>query len=195
MQLTVHGRQLEVTDWIREYVEKKVNRLERYLPQMQEIRAELTQSETRAADDRFTAQLTVWANGQLLRAEESTSDIFASIDATVDKMSKQVRRFKGRRFQSRRRASAAASMEAEMTDTAAPFVEEGEAEEPFDGNIIRRKQFALEPMGEEQALEQMELLGHDFYVFFNTEVNSVNVIYRRHDGNYGLLQPEMNQTA
>jgi len=193
MQLTVHGRQLEVTDWIREYVEKKVNRLERYLPQMQEIRAELTQSETRAADDRYTAQLTVWANGQLLRAEESTSDIFASIDATVDKMSKQVRRFKGRRFQSRRRASAAASMEAEMTDAALAVTEDGEPQEAFDGNIIRRKQFALEPMGEEEALEQMELLGHDFFVFFNHEVNSVNVIYRRHDGNYGLLQPAMTQ--
>ncbi len=194
MQLTVHGRHLEVTDWIREYVEKKVNRLERYLPQMQEIRAELTQTETRAADDRYTAQLTVWANGQLLRAEESTSDIFASIDATVDKMSKQVRRFKGRRFQSRRRASAAASLEAEMTDNNGVVLsEEGEPQDTFDGNIIRRKQFTLEPMGEEEALEQMELLNHDFYVFFNNEVNTVNVIYRRHDGNYGLLQPAMSQ--
>jgi putative sigma-54 modulation protein len=187
MQLTVHGRHLEVTDWIRQYIEKKVDRIERYLPQMQEIRAELTQSETRAAADRYTAQITVWANGQILRAEESTSDIFASIDATVDKMAKQVQRFKGRRFQSRRRASAAANMEAEMSDLA-PSQEE--ATPAFDGNIIRRKQFVLEPMNEE-ALEQMELLGHDFFVFFNPEVKAVNVIYRRRDGNYGLLQPVM----
>lgn len=190
MQLTVHGRHLEVTDWIREYIDKKVNRLERYLPQMQEMRAELTQSETRAAADRYTAQITVWANGQILRAEESTSDIFASIDATIDKMASQLQRFKGRRYESRRRASAAASMEAEMNDLL-PVAEEEEPEAGFDGAIIRRKQFAVEPMNEEEALEQMELLGHDFFLFFNPDVNAVNVIYRRRDGNYGVLQPKM----
>jgi len=188
MQLTVHGRHLEVTDWIRQYIEKKVDRIQRYLPQIQELRAELTQSETRAAADRYTAQITVWANGQILRAEESTSDIFASIDATIDKMAKQVQRFKGRRFQSRRRASAAASMEAEM-NALEPVVEEMEPDAAFDGNIIRRKQFVLEPMNEEEAMEQMELLGHDFFIFFNPDTNTVNVIYRRRDGNYGLLQP------
>ena len=186
MQLTVHGRHLEVTDWIHKYIEKKVNRLERYLPQVQEMRAELTQSETRAAADRYTAQITLWANGQILRAEESTSDIFASIDATIDKMANQLQRFKGRRFHSRRRAAAAASMEAEM----APAPEEVEPEEDA-GAIIRRKQFPLEPMNEQEALEQMELLGHDFFVFFNPEAKAVNVIYRRRDGNYGLLQPTM----
>lgn len=191
MQLTVHGRHLEVTDWVRQYVEKKVTRLERYLPQMQEIRAELTQSETRAADDRYTAQITLWANGQILRAEESTSDIFASIDATVDKMASQMQRFKGRRFQSRRRASAAASMEAEMNDLLPVVQEDGEAEPKFDGSIIRRKQFVVEPMNEEEAVEQMELLAHDFFVFFNPDVNAVNVLYRRRDGNYGLLQPAL----
>ncbi len=191
MQLTVHGRHLEVTDWVRQYIEKKVSRLERYLPQMQEIRAELTQSETRAAADRYTAQITLWANGQILRAEESTSDIFASIDATVDKMASQMQRFKGRRFQSRRRASAAASMEAEMNDLLPVVQEEGEAEPQFDGSIIRRKQFVVEPMNEEEAVEQMELLAHDFFVFFNPEANAINVLYRRRDGNYGLLQPAM----
>lgn len=190
MQLTVHGRNVEVTDWVREYVEKKVTRLERYLPQMKEIRAELTHSATRSADDRYTAQVTVWANGQILRAEESTSDIFASIDATIDKMSKQVRRFKGRRYDSRRRAAAAASLEVEMNGGTPLAIEEEEEVESAAGQIVRRKQFMVEPMNEEEALEQMELLGHDFFVFFNPDSNAVNVIYRRkEDGNYGLLQP------
>ncbi|MBX3012773.1 MAG: ribosome-associated translation inhibitor RaiA [Caldilineaceae bacterium] len=188
MELTVHGRHLEVTDWIRQYIEKKVNRLERYLPQVQELRAELTQSETKAAADRYTAQITLWANGQILRAEESTSDIFASIDASIDKMANQLQRFKGRRFQSRRRAAAAASMEAEMNDQL-PATQEGVEDEEDAGSILRRKQFVLEPMNEEEALEQMELLGHDFFVFFNPDVKAVNVVYRRRDGNYGLLQP------
>ena len=192
MQLTVHGRNVEVTDWVREYVENKVTRLERYLPQMKEIRAELTQRATRSADDRYTAQVTVWAGGQILRAEESTSDIFASIDATIDKMAKQVRRFKGRRYDSKRRAAAAASMEVEMNGVVPVGVEEAEEAEVAAGQIIRRKQFVVEAMHEEEALEQMELLGHDFFVFFNPESKGINVIYRRkEDNDYGLLQPLM----
>ena len=192
MQLPVHGRNVEVTDWVREYVEKKVTRLERYLPQMKEIRAELTQRATRSADDRYTAQVTVWAGGQILRAEESTSDIFASIDATIDKMAKQVRRFKGRRYDSKRRAAAAASMEVEMNGVVPVGVEEAEEAEVAAGQIIRRKQFVVEAMHEEEALEQMELLGHDFFVFFNPESKGINVIYRRkEDNDYGLLQPLM----
>ena len=192
MQLTVHGRNVEVTDWVREYVENKVTRLERYLPQMKEIRAELTQRATRSADDRYTAQVTVWAGGQILRAEESTSDIFASIDATIDKMAKQVRRFKGRRYDSNRRAAAAASMEVEMNGVVPVGVEEAEEAEVAAGQIIRRKQFVVEAMHEEEALEQMELLGHDFFVFFNPESKGINVIYRRkEDNDYGLLQPLM----
>jgi putative sigma-54 modulation protein len=186
MQLIVHGRNVEVTELVREYVEKKVGKLERYLPQGREARAELTHSPTRAANDRYTAQITIWANGQILRAEEATSDIFASIDAAVDKLSSQIARFKGRRFEGRRRASAAASIEAEMT----PATEEAVAEEE-GGQIIRRKQFVVQPMSEEEALEQMELLGHDFFVFLNPAVNRINVIYRRRDGNYGLLQPSI----
>lgn len=189
MELTVHGRNLEVNDVIRGYVAKKVDRLERYLPQIREVRAELTQRETRSADDRFTAQMTLWSNGQILRAEESTSDIFASIDATIDKMSKQVRRFKGRRFDSKRRASAAVSMEAEMNDPALPPEEEELA--IAVGKIVRRKEFILQPMSEEDALEQMELLGHDFFIFINPDVNAINVLYRRRDEHYGLLQPQM----
>ena len=138
MQLTVHGRNVEVTDWVREYVENKVTRLERYLPQMKEIRAELTQRATRSADDRYTAQVTVWAGGQILRAEESTSDIFASIDATIDKMAKQVRRFKGRRYDSKRRAAAAASMEVEMNGVVPVGVEEAEEAEVAAGQVVDR---------------------------------------------------------
>lgn len=190
MELIVHGRNVEVTDWIHEYVAKKVGKLERYMPQATDVRAELTHSPTRSADDRYTAQLTMWANGQILRTEESTGDIFASIDASVDKMYGQIRRFKGRRFESRRRASAAASAEAELAALTVPEELESE-EEATHGQILRRKEFVLQPMGEDEAIEQMELLGHDFYVFLNPDSRSVNVIYRRRDGNYGLLLPHI----
>jgi len=185
MELNVHGRNVEVTDWIQQYIEKKVAKLERFLPQVRDANAELTHSETRAAADRYTAQITLWTNGQILRAEESTSDIFASIDAAVDKLSRQIKRFKGRRYDNRRRAAVAASVEAEMSEE----TPEETTPEEESGNIIRRKQFVLQPMNEEEALEQMELLGHDFYVFFNPDTKSTNIIYRRKDGNYGLIEP------
>ncbi len=185
MKVIVHGRNVEVTDWIVEYVEKKVKRLERHLPNVNEVRAELSQAPTRSAADRYTAQLTMWSNGQILRAEETTSDIFASIDAVVDKIARQIERFKGRVTKERRRASAAVAKQADIAATTIT-----DEEEPA-GQIIRRKQFPVQPMNEEEAVEQMELLGHDFFVFFNPETRSTNVLYRRKDGNYGLLQPQL----
>jgi putative sigma-54 modulation protein len=190
MKVMVHGRNVDVTDYVKEYVTKKVGKLERYLPQIGEVRAELTQNMTRSADDRFTSQITIWTNGQILRAEESTSDIFASIDATVDKMSSQIRRFKGRRYDNRRRASHVVTREAEVAAVAATE-EMSEAEEEAV-RIIRRKEFMIQPMDEDEAVEQMELLGHDFFVFFNPQAKAVNVIYKRRDGNYGLLQPQVS---
>lgn len=192
MQLLVHGRNVEVTDWIREYVTKKVGRLERYLNQVSDARIELTQNATRAAGDRFTAQLTIWSNGHILRAEESTADILVSVDATVEKMSQQIRRFKGRRYQNRRRQSAAMNAEVELAATmVAEADEEEEGEEVPVAKIVRRKEFVLQPLDEEEAVAQMELLGHDFYVYFDVEAKAVNVVYRRRDGQYGLLQPRM----
>jgi putative sigma-54 modulation protein len=188
MQLLVHGRNVEITDWIREYLQKKVGKLDRFLPQVSDARVELSHNATRAADDRYTAQITFWVNGQILRAEEATSDIFASIDAAVDKMSRQVRRFKDRRYQSKRRASVAASTEAQL---AAVMVEELPDDEEEEGHIIRRKEFVLEPMNEQEALAQMELLGHDFFVYYDLEAQGVNVLYRRRDGQFGLLQPRI----
>ncbi len=187
MELTIHARNLEMTDWIRQYVEKKVKRLERYLPQARELRIDLVHNETRAAADRYTAQLTMWANGQILRAEESTGDIFASIDAAVDIMYRQIERYKGRRYQNRRRNAAANAV---YMETAPPLLEEDEGEEEAP-RIVRVKEFVAEPMDPEEAIEQMELLGHDFYVFFNPDTKSLNVVYRRRDGNYGLLQPQI----
>ena len=189
MELLIHGRNVEITDWIREYVEKKVGRLERYLPQAREARVELNHSETRAATDRYTAQLTIWSNGQILRAEESSNDIFAAIDVVVDKMYRQIERFKGRRFQRKRRAAAANAVTAEMAATLAE--EAMTAEEEEAPRIVRTKRFFVEPMSPEEAVEQLELLGHDFYVFYNVDTGTINVIYRRKDGNYGLLQPEL----
>lgn len=186
MKLDVHGRNIEITDWIREYIEKKVSRLERYLPQAREARADLVHADTRAAADRYTAQLTIWANGQILRAEETTGDIFAAIDAIADKMYRQIDRYKGKRFASKRRESASIA-EAEMLAYMADSEEDTEEER---GTVVRSKRFVAQPMNVEEAIEQMELLGHDFFIFYSMDEGSMNVVYKRRDGNYGLLQPQ-----
>ena len=188
MQLNVHGRNIEINEWIEEYVEKKVSKLERFINGgLDDVRAELTQSNTRSDEDRYTFQVTMRANKQILRAEESTGDIFASIDAAVDKLTRQVKRSVERR-RSKRRQGVATNTDAVM---AAAAVREEVADDEDAGRIIRRKQFLLEPMDEDEALDQLELLGHDFYLFFNPDANAVNLVYRRKDGNYGLLQPEI----
>jgi len=189
MQLLVHGRNVEVTDWIRDYVNKKVGRLERYLNNVTDARIELSHNATRAAGDRYTAQLTMWSNGHILRAEESTGDILVSIDAVVEKMSQQIYRFKGRRYQNRRRQSAALNAEVQMAATM--VAEEDEIEEEDVAKIVRRKEFILQPLDEEEAVAQMELLGHDFFVYYDVDARAINVVYRRRDGQYGLLQPRL----
>jgi putative sigma-54 modulation protein len=177
MQLIIQGKNMEVTDRLREYVEKKVGKLDRYLPTITEARMELSVESARSAKDRQVAQLTVRSKGTFLRAEERTADMFASIDAIVDKMYRQIVRYKGKRYGRGRGPGEI------------PPVEEFEEEEPR--RIVRTKRFQVAPMDEEEAVEQMELLGHDFFVFFNVNTNEVNVIYRRKDGNYGLIEPEL----
>jgi len=190
VNLIVTGRNVDVTDRMEEYIEKKVGKLARHLPQLDEVRAELSYTDTRSADDRYTCQLTIWDSRRILRAEVSTGDIFASIDAGVEKLSRQIERVEGRR-KKRRRASVAANMEAVMAATAPPEEQSDEGNNTGQGHIVRRKRFVMQPMNEEEAQEQMELLGHDFFLFFNPDENAVNLIYRRRDGDFGLLQPEL----
>jgi putative sigma-54 modulation protein len=182
MQLTITGKNLEITDSLRKYVEKKIGRLDRYLPNIQDARVELEVENTRAAKDSQIAQVTLRTKQGLMRAEEASADMFASIDAVFDKMQRQVDRFKGKRWSKRAGGETAAQA------PAMPAEEEAAEERP---KISRVKRFAMTPMDEEEAIQQMELLGHDFYVFFNVNQGQINVIYRRRTGEYGLIQPEL----
>lgn len=191
MQLTVKGRNIEITDRLRSYVEKKIGKLDRYLPEMAEARVELAEEASQKSSQRQVAQVTVWSNGTLLRAEERSSDIFTSIDAVAEKLHRQIRRYKGKRRRKLERAQAIAVAAEVYEHTDLVEQVEEEEEEFFEGRVVRTKRFALTPMSEDEAIDQMELLGHDFFVFFNAVDAAVNVLYRRSDGNYGLLQPEL----
>ncbi len=186
MQPSITGKNLEITDSLRKYVEKKIGRLDRYLPSIVDARVELEVEDTRAAKDSQIAQVTVRTKQATLRAEESSADMFASIDAVFDKMQRQIDRFKGKRWSKRTAA------EEEPVPATVEAIAVSEEEVPEEHHRISRvKRFAMLPMDEEEAIEQMELLGHDFYVFFNANLNQINVVYRRRSGDYGLIQPEL----
>ncbi len=188
MQLTITGKNIEINDTLRSYVEKKIGRLDRYLPNVIDGRVELEKAEgARAAEDRQVAQVTLRTKNAVLRAEEASNDIFASIDAVVEKMQRQADRYKNKRRAKR-------NEDAQRIEAASVLGEVAEADEVLDEErpaVSRVKQFHMIPMDEEEAIAQMELLGHDFYVFFNMNQNQINVLYRRRNGEYGLIQPEL----
>jgi len=191
MEIVVRGRNVNVTERVQEYVEKKVGKLERYLPIIDEARMELSQEDTRSAQHRMIAQLTVRSRGRILRAEERDQDVFAAIDLVTEKMQRQITRFKDRLYS---RGQVRGAETVRVPEVAEPAVEadvEMVAEAEPVGSIVRTKTFLVTPMNPEEAIEQMELLGHDFFVFYNSEVDGINVIYRRRSGDYGLLQPEL----
>jgi putative sigma-54 modulation protein len=190
MPMILKGKNIEITDWLHEYVEKKVDKLDRYMPEIQEVRVELSVEKTRSSQDRQVAQITVRSNGLILRAEERTDDMFSAIDAVVDKMHRQIVRYKGKRID-RWQGQRASRGEAELPPLEEEILEELAEEQEMDRRIVRVKRFAVSPMEEDEAIEQMELLGHDFFVFFNPNSGKLSVLYRRKDGNYGLLEPEL----
>ena len=191
MQLVIKGRNMEVNDRLREYVEKKIGKMQKFLPDVQEIRVELAEEKSRKTSEREVVQVTMRSNGTLLRAEERNSDIYAAIDAVADKLNGQINRFKGKRRRKMERAQVAQVEALETEYISAAMEPVAEEEEVFEGRIVRTKRFSMVPMNEDEAIDQMELLGHDFFVFYNAASDSINVLYRRSDGNFGLLQPEL----
>lgn len=186
MELTVHSHNMEITPRIQTYVEKKVSRLDRYLSTLSDVRVDLSTENTRNAVERQVAQITARdERGTILRAEERSNDMFAAIDAVVDKLYRQINRYRGKRRRKIRGSAGELNIEEPLP------IEDIETEEE-DRRIVRYKKFLLHPMSADEAIEQMELLGHDFFVFFDTEAEGINVLYRRRDGDYGVLQPELD---
>ena len=186
VNVEINVRNLDLNERLEDYVTKKVSRLDRYLDILEEAKVDLNYAKSaRNAQDRQVAQLTVRGRGVLLRAEERTDDIFASVDAVMDKIYRQIERFKGRRWRSRGDGRSAA-------DFASVTVNAGAEGVDFEETVVRRKRLPLSPMDEREAVEQMGLLSHeDFFVFLNIETNEVNLLYRRRDGSLGLIETEI----
>ena len=188
MELSVNGRNMEVTTRLRNYVEKKTVKLDRYMPDLAEVHVDLSETNARSAVERQVAQITIRDNrGTILRAEERSNDMFASIDAVVDKLYRQISRYRGKRRSKWRGGS-----DGEELVMGEPLPLEEEIVDSDQPGIVRTKRFNMRPMGSEEAVDQIELLGHDFFVFYNADTQAVNVLYRRRDSNYGLLQPDLD---
>lgn len=183
-QVTIHTRNMNLRDVTEDYVNKKVVKFSRHLPIIDDIRVDLShEKNARDANDRNSAQITLMGKKLLLRVEERSSDLMAAIDMAVEKMDRQIRRYKGKNWNKKQHGA----LPDEFLDL--PDFDE---EEDFEPEIVRHKEFTLYPMDEMEALEQMKMLGHEnFFIFYNANTSSVNVLYKRRNGTYGLIEPEI----
>ena len=173
MNVTITGKNMEVTDYLRELALKKIEKLDKYFPQ--DTNAQVVMSVEKS---RHIIEVTIPYRGGVIRGEEVTGDMYASIDNVVAKLDRQIQKHKTRLSKSLRYDDAPAQ---------ADYADERESNGP---EIVRVKRFVMKPMTVEEAMLQIELLGHNFFVFTNAETEQINVLYTRKDGNYGLIEPE-----
>lgn len=189
MELNIRTNGVKVSDGLREFIDKRMSKLDRLADHVVDAQLELKSEKTRTGAETATAQITLQTGKHILRAEAEAPEIAKAIDTAIDKLVSQVRKFNSRK--SRRGAKPLY----ELVEPAPVAVEDPEVEEMDEleakiGQIARTKTFQMDPMGVETAIEQMELVGHDFFFFRNEEDHTFTVLYRRKDGSYGLLAPD-----
>lgn len=190
LEVAIFPKNLELTDRISGYVNKKITKLDRFLNDIEDTRVDLAYIKSaRNPSDRQVAQITIRGRGYILRTEERSDDIFTAVDLALEKMQRKIERFKGKRSRGRGDGTPAAEVAPETQAATETATETTMEETPV---IARRKAFNLVPMDEMEAIEQMSQLGHEnFFVFYNANTNSVNVLYHRRDGTYGLIEPTL----
>lgn len=189
MDIQIKNRNGKVTERQRTYIEEKLHKLERYLDGIGDVVVDLSKAQLRGAGETHIAQVTLQLpQGPILRAEERDSDLFAAVDTLHDSLQRQITRYKDKHF----RRGKIRRMGGQLFDVNANGIEREPAETGTDETpqLVRTKTFAYKPMYSDEAIEQMELLGHSFFVFTDADTEQVNVVYRRRDGNYGLIVPE-----
>jgi putative sigma-54 modulation protein len=183
-RVEVQARNIHLTEKIRDYVNKKAGNLAHYLPLIEEVHVELAYYKAaRSINDRNAVQITAHGKGFVLRTEERADEVLAAFDSAIDNMQRQIERYKGKRFHGRGDGRSAAEVAEDIIDD-----ETGE----LSPLVARRKKFVLYPMSEDEAVIQMRNLGHDnFFIFYNVATSKINVLYRRRNGSYGLIEPEV----
>jgi ribosomal subunit interface protein len=175
---------------LREYARRRIGKLDRYLPAVQDAVVEVRRENTRAAQQRYVVEVTMTVRGAVLRAEERAADPRVAVDEVADALGRQVRRHKDKLYRSGRSAHAARhAEESERAPGPEDMLPPEEEEEVLPGRVVRVKRFDIKPMTVEEAAEQMELLGHTFFLFFDAAERRYALLYRRRDGDYGLIIP------
>lgn len=185
MEMDIRGKKLQLSAAVETYINKKMGKLSHLLPTIVETKVEISKEKAKSPTNRYVVQVTVRSNGVLIRAEEREADVYAAIDAADDVIRKQIERYKGKYYLNRRAARHRKELEAPAE------LDEGAAPAPASEVVVKAKRFPVKLMSVEEASVQMELLGHDFFIFLNADNSSFNVLYRRKDGAYGLIEPEV----
>lgn len=193
MHVTVTGRNIELTPSLKDYLIEKLKRAQKHFDQPLDATALLSVAKNPSIANNQTAEVTLKVNGTVIRGEESTENMYASIDLVADKIERQLRKYKTRYWQ--RSTGKNHKDTAQVVDVSAEedddfSIERAITFEPIKPKIVRSKKFPLKPMRPEEAASHMDLLGHDFFMFINSETGQVNTVYHRRDGNYGLIEPE-----
>ncbi|WP_018749974.1 ribosome hibernation-promoting factor, HPF/YfiA family [Paenibacillus sanguinis] len=183
MNFSIRGQQIEVTEALRDYVDKKLSRLDKYFDAPPNSDGTVTLSVVRGL---HAVEVTIPLTGVLLRAEDRSNDMYASIDAVVDKLERQIRKHKTKINRKLRQRGVKDILFAEGQANGSVAVEESEDEL----EVVRTKRFIMKPMDVEEAILQMNMVGHNFYVFSNIDTKEVNVVYKRNDGKYGLIEQD-----
>ncbi|MDD3776864.1 MAG: ribosome-associated translation inhibitor RaiA [Actinomycetota bacterium] len=176
MEFKIRSKNIDLDDKIKEYAQKKIrDRVDKFLDKVVEAELKLIFEKNPRINENTRAEVTVFTAGAVIRAEDTGTDVFSAIDKVSDKLERQAKRFKNKRIQRGRKSPASAG--------------ENNVAEKIKKQIVKTKSFTLKPIPPEEAVMQMELLGHDFFVFINSDTNSTAVVYRRKDSNYGLIEP------
>lgn len=187
MKLVIQGKNIEITDAIREYVHQKIEKAVNHFQNLTtEVDVHLSVAKNPRINPKQTAEVTIYANGAVVRAEESSENLYASIDLVANKIARQLRKYKEKLNDKRHAPVRTTEVLPQLTVDPA-VIPNREAELPEE--VVRAKYFAMPPMTVREALEQLELVDHDFYMFRNAETGEINVIYERNHGGFGLLQP------
>jgi len=214
MQIHIHSKSLSIRDNLKEYAEEKIGKLTKVYPEILSADVGFTRRSKNSGEDKYKVEITLHCKGNLIRAEEDSTSPFAAVDFVAEKLERQLRRFKGKLYSNLNKHKKKEGQH----DTSGAFLPLEPHAAPVYGNgateltepevvesiaelqasaaeglpvIVRSKSFAVKPMSPSEAALQMELLGHDFHVFMDDESSQVSVVYRRRDGNYGLIQPEL----
>ncbi len=179
MELQITSKNIDLSPTVRRYVERKLGKLSHHLPNITGSRIEIFEEMTKSPQQRFVVQVTVDSSGTLLHGEERGEDLLTAIDKVAATMNRQIEHYKGKRYDKGRGSSLARG----------EFSEEVAAQ-PLR-KVVKVKRFAVKPMSVAEAIDQMELLGHDFFLFNDANTKQLNVVYRRADGNYGVIEPDL----